>query len=146
MKIYVIGSNSAMHEMVKAKNDLCDFGLEGAISEDYEKLVRGEMDDMLERIADGEHAEVKIDRDYHRYNFRNIKASDAVLVVNEPKHGQENYIGGNTLMEMGQAYVLDKKIFILHNLPKDAPYLDEIKSLEPVCLKGDLSKIQEYLD
>lgn len=135
-----------MNEMVKAKNDLCDLGFAGAISEDYEKLVRGEMDDLLDRIADGEHAQVKIDRDYHRYNFRNIKASDAVLVVNEPKYDQDNYIGGNTLMEMGQAYVLEKEIFILHGLPKDVSYLDEIRSLEPVCLHGDLSRIQEYLD
>ena len=105
MKIYVIGSNSAMEEMVEAKNKLRDLGLDGWISEDYEKLVRGEKQDLLNKIDDGEHAQIKIDNDYHRYNFKNIKASDAVLVVNEPKHGKENYIGGNTLMEMGQAYV-----------------------------------------
>lgn len=104
------------------------------------------MDDILERIADGEHAQVKIDRDYHRYNFKNIKESDTVLVVNEPKEGKENYIGGNTLMEMGQAYVLGKKIFILYNLPGDVSYLDEIKSLEPICLHGDLEKIMDFIE
>jgi nucleoside 2-deoxyribosyltransferase len=144
MKIYVIGSNSAMHEMVEAKNNLCDLEYDGRISEDYEKLVRGEKPELLERIADGEHAQVKIDNNYHKYNFKNIKDSDAVLVVNEPKDGIKNYIGGNTLMEMGQAYVLDKKVFIYYDVPKKVPYVDEIKSLEPVCLHGDIENISKY--
>jgi hypothetical protein len=129
--------------MVATKEKLSELdGIEGAISEDYEKLVRGEMNDLLERVSDGEHAQVKIERDYHKYNFKNIKASDAVLVVNEPKNGQENYIGGNTLMEMGQAYVLDKKVFILNSLPEEVSYIDEIKSLEPVCLEGDFGRVK----
>jgi len=134
-----------MHEIVKAKNDLCDLGLKGAISEDYEKLVRGEMDDLLSKINNGEHAQVKIDRDYHRYNFKNIKNSDGVLVVNKPKDGMKNYIGGNTLMEMGQAYVLEKSVFVLHDLPEYTSYIDEIKSLEPICLHGDLTNIKNYV-
>jgi hypothetical protein len=80
-----------MHEMVEAKNDLCNLGYDGRISEDYEKLVRGEKPKLLERIADGEHAQFKIDNNYHKYNFKNIKDSDAVLVVNEPKDGIKNY-------------------------------------------------------
>lgn len=133
-----------MEEMVATKNDLCELGLDGWISEDYEKLVRGEKPELRKKLTDGEHAQVKIDNDYHTYNFKNIKDSDAVLVVNESKNGQDNYIGGNTLMEMGQAYVLGKEVFILYDIPSSVPYVDEIKSLEPVCLHGKLSDIKKF--
>lgn len=45
-------------------------------------------------------------------------------------------------MEMGMAYVNDKKIFLLNGIPKDSPYLDEIEAMDPVCLSGDLKKIK----
>lgn len=37
-----------------------------------------------------------------------ICGSDAILVLNYDKKGIKNYIGGNTLMEMGFAHVHDK--------------------------------------
>lgn len=37
--------------------------------------------------------------------------------------------------------MLDKKVFILNDIPEDVSYIDEIKSLEPVCLYGDLENI-----
>jgi len=58
------------------------------------------------------------------------------------RKGIENYIGGNTLMEMGFAYVNDKKIFLLNPLPQDVPYLDEIRAMEPVIINGNLKKIK----
>ena len=62
--------------------------------------------------------------------------------MNDEKHGIQNYIGGNVLMEMGQAYVNHKKIFFLNGMPSGLAYMDEIEAMDPICLNGDLSEIK----
>ena len=83
----------------------------------------------------------KRELDLIRSNFREIKDVDAILVVNENKNGVENYVGGNTFLEMGFAHVLNKKIFLLHPIP-DVPYADEMESMSPVILTKGLSAVQ----
>lgn len=73
-------------------------------------------------------------------HIERIKNSDAALVLNFDKKGIKNYIGGNTFLEMGFAYVLGKKIFLLNPIP-DISYREEIEAMMPVILYGDLSKI-----
>lgn len=133
-----------MHEMVSVKNRLCDLGYEGWIHPDYESLVNGEKLDIIERAekSQSEHAAVKRENDYLRVHYRHIRESDGVLVVNLEKDGIENYIGGNALIEMGQAYVNDKKIFLLTEIPKDMPYAAEIECMDPICLHGDLNNVR----
>ena len=41
--------------------------------------------------------------------------TDAILVVNARSHEQNNYIGHNTIAEVGLAYFFDKKIFLLND-------------------------------
>lgn len=142
MKIYVVGSTSFMHEMVAAKNELCALGYEGWIHADYEALVRGEQQDLPERATSSERAANKRDNDYLRVHYKHICQSDAILVVNLEKNGIKNYIGGNVLIEMGQAYVNDKAIFLLNEIPRDMPYTPEIECMDPVCLEGDVSNIR----
>lgn len=142
MKIYVLGSNAFMHEMVAAKDKLCELGLDGWIHPDYEDLVSGKKNEMLERLAKGERAQIKKENNYLKVHFQHIKDSDGVLIVNLRKNNVDNYIGGNCLIEMGQAYVLDKKIFLLNDLPVGLPYNDEIESMDPVCLYGRLENIK----
>ncbi len=141
MKIYVVGSNHFMKEMVDSKNKLCQLGFEGWIHPDYEAFVRGDRPDFIERWNKGEQATLKIENDYLRVHYKHILESDAILVINLEKNGSKDYIGGNVLIEMGQAHVTDKKIFLLNDIPEFSPYIDEIKAMEPICLKGDLSKI-----
>ncbi len=69
----------------------------------------------------------------------NLKKSDAILVMNYTKNGKENYIGANTLMEIGMAFILQKKIFILNPSPEFCK--DELEAIEVQVLNGDLSKI-----
>jgi len=45
-------------------------------------------------------------------HIEKIKNSNAVLVLNLDKDGKNGYIGGNTFLEMGIAYYLNKKIFL----------------------------------
>ncbi len=84
-------------------------------------------------------------RQYIDEHFAKIDASDAVLVINEPKNGIDGYIGGNTLLEIGRAYAQGLEIFLLHPVP-EVSYADEIRSMQPVVLDGDLAKIDEYMN
>jgi hypothetical protein len=44
-------------------------------------------------------------------------------------------------MEMGLAFFLRKKIYLLHEIPK-LPYKEEILGVKPIILDNDLSKIK----
>lgn len=144
MKVYALGSTAFMHSMVKARDLLRDIGLDGWIHRDYDLLVQGKLPSQLVQCTAGERAAVKKQHDYLRSHYKHILESDAVLIVNETRHGIDNYIGGNVLIEMGQAYVNDKKIFFLYGMPTDVPYLDEILAIEPICLHGDIAAIKAY--
>ncbi len=83
----------------------------------------------------------KAEEDVIKRYYRLIKKSDAILVVNVEKNGIKNYIGGNTFLEMGFAYILNKKIYLLNSIPK-LSYADEIKAMHPIILNNDLNKIE----
>ncbi len=76
-----------------------------------------------------------------RGHFNKVTDGDAILVVNYEKNGQQNYIGGAVLMEMGVAFYLNKKIFILNEIPEDSAFAEEIKALRPVVLHGNLTEL-----
>lgn len=133
-----------MKEMVEAKNKLCALGLDGWIHSDYEAFVRGEKKEHLARWNNGEKAALKRENNYLKVHYKHILESDAILIVNIKKNGKENYIGGNVLIEMGQAFVNDKKIFLTNSIPTDSPYADEIISMDPICLEGNLENIKKY--
>lgn len=143
MKIYVLGSNSFMIDMVKTADELKQLGYDGWIHQDYIDLVNGKMSETLKRSESGEHADVKRENQYLKVHYRNICESDAILIVNLEKNGINNYIGGNALIEMGQAYVNDKIIFLLNDIPEDVSYVDEIVCMDPICLHGDLQNINK---
>jgi nucleoside 2-deoxyribosyltransferase len=74
-------------------------------------------------------------------HFGKIDVSEAVLIVNYEKKGIENYIGGNTFLEIGYAFGQGKKIFILNEFPEHSAYKEEIFGMQPVVLHGDITKI-----
>jgi len=81
-------------------------------------------------------------KDYHKKtarmhaHFDEVAKADAILVINFEKHGVENYIGGNVLMEMAVAFHLKIPIFILNEIPKESAFLEEIIGMNPVVLHG----------
>lgn len=83
----------------------------------------------------------KIEHDFIREHFRKIEQADAILALNYDKKGIINYIGGNTFLEMGLAFWLGKKIFLLHPIP-DMDYKTEMHAMQPVVLDGDLTKMR----
>jgi nucleoside 2-deoxyribosyltransferase len=82
----------------------------------------------------------KIEYDFIREHFRKIEKSDAILVVNYDKKDVRYYIGGNTFLEMGYAFGLGKKIYLLYPVPA-MDYRTEMHAMQPVVLDGDLGKI-----
>lgn len=127
--------------MVEYRNKLNDLGHEGIIHPWYEKLAAGEMPELMERI-EKEHASVKKQYDFIRWYYNAIVDSDAILVLNFDKKEIKNYIGGNTLMEIGFAHVNNKKVFLLNPPPKEISYIDEIEAMVDIILDGELEKIK----
>ncbi len=75
-------------------------------------------------------------------HFDKIKWCDAILVVNPEKRGVAGYVGGNTLIEIGVAYFLKKKIFIINNVLSALSYKQEILGMKPVFVGSNFSLIQ----
>ncbi len=88
-------------------------------------------------MAHAESVKNKMEYDLIKGYFDAIKISDAILVINKTKNGVENYVGGNTLMEMGFAHVLGKQIFMLNSIPK-MQYTDEIVAMKPKIIGTEL--------
>lgn len=140
MKIVICGSNYFHKEMVEYKNKLSEFGHEGIIHSHYEEFVRGDKQEIWNDIMDN-HAQAKRKYNYIKWYYDAIVNSDAILVLNFNKNGQENYIGGNALIEMGFAHANDKKIFLMNPAPTDVSYTDEINAMFDKIIDGDLKKI-----
>ena len=74
-----------------------------------------------------------------------ISQMDAVLVLNYDKKQNDmvlkNYIGGATFLEIYDAFRLDKKIFMLNDIPKGILY-DELQGFAPIIINGDIDKIK----
>lgn len=144
MKIYVLGSTSFVLQMLAARDRLRELGYDGWIHPDYEKIARGEKTNITHLETSSERATHKKENNYLKVHYQHILQSDAVLIVNGEKNGIKNYIGGNVLIEMGQAYVNDKIIFLLHDIPAAIPYVDEIEAMDPICLHGDVDNIKTH--
>ena len=137
MKISICGSMQFSGEIITLKNGLEDIGHFVNLpkfSEEYAKM------DSIDHIIT-ESARNKIEHDLIRKYFEVISGSDAVLVANLTKNGVKNYIGGNSFLEMGFAFVLEKGIYLLNPVP-DMHYKDEILAMQPVVIHGDLTKIK----
>ncbi len=73
-------------------------------------------------------------------HFDKVASSDAILVLNYDKNNIKGYIGGNTLLEMGLALYLGKKIFMINPVP-EVSCKEEILGMKPVVLNGNLNLI-----
>lgn len=74
-------------------------------------------------------------------HFKEVEKADAVLIVNDEKHGIKGYIGGNVLMEIALAYWLKKKIFVLNTVDENHSVYEEILGIDAVQLHGDITQL-----
>ena len=144
MKIVICASIDLTPKVKEIKKALEDLGHQTEIPFMSQRIIDGEITlaDFLavkDKEGDGRFRRESGEDFIKRYYYL-IKGADAIIVVNDDKKGIKNYIGGNVFLEMGFAYTMDKKIFLLNPLP-DMGYSDEIKAMQPVVLNGDLKKI-----
>ena len=70
-----------------------------------------------------------------------ISKMDAVLTLNFDKGEQKNYIGGATFLELYEAFIQNKKIYLLNDV-SGGMLFDEIAGFAPVIIHGDLEKVK----
>lgn len=136
MKIAICASMVFAEKMVQVKRQLEEIGHTVFISQFAEGYL-GKAEQEKEKLA----VHDKNENDAIRKFWEIIKKSDAVLVLNYDRKGIKNYIGGNTLMEIGFAHVLNKKIFLMNPIPNIEYYRSEIEAVSPVILGQALKKI-----
>ncbi len=136
MKIVICASMSAAKKTMEVAGCLTSKNHQLELPRNIEKYATGKkVQNSSESIS------AKIDNDLIRDYYRKISVSDAVLVVNQEKNDIKNYIGGNSFLEMGYAYAMNKKIYLLNPIP-DMIYTDELKVFDPMILNGNLEKIK----
>ena len=74
-----------------------------------------------------------------RHSGKVISTVDGVLVLNFDKDGDESYIGGATFLEMYEAFLQNKKIFLYNCIPSSI-LSDEIRGFAPVILQQELKR------
>lgn len=136
MKIAICGSMTFSPEMVRVGEELRELGHEITLPDFTEHYATLDSRDDMHV----ESAQNKVDHDLIRGYFKVIAEHDAILVLNPTKRGIENYVGGNTLIEMAFAHVLNKRIFMYNPVP-DMQYRDEMEAMEPKVLHGDLTQL-----
>ena len=137
MKIGVVGSMHFTERMLEARDTLRTLGHDAFATGLAEPFVG---------LSDEEKQKRKIEDQMQRDAIREfwglMQGTDAILVINLERHGIKNYIGANTLMEIGFAHVMHQKIFLLNPIP-DIPYArPEIEAVRPIVINGDYSRIR----
>jgi nucleoside 2-deoxyribosyltransferase len=142
MKIIICASIQFTNEINEISRKLELNGHVVEIPLTSQKILNGEitLEEFNKENLSGEGANRKIQDDVIKKYYNKIKDCDCILVLNYSKNGIENYIGGNTFLEMGFAHVLDKKIFLLNEIP-NISYSDEIEAMMPRILNGDILKV-----
>ena len=126
MKITICGSTAFVEEMEAIAKQLQALGHEAEFpptkftdndgkewhTKDYYKFKKSEP------FSDAQFLNNHSQRIYD--HFDKVEWSEGILVSNFDKNGVVGYVGPNSLMEMGLAFHLRKKIFLLNPIPEQA--------------------------
>lgn len=137
MKIGVVGSMQYTGKMIEARNELVRLGHTAFLTNLVDPFI-GKTDEEIEKIK----LHQKYNLDAIREFWNQMQGADALLVMNLDKNNIQYYIGGNTLMEIGFAHVLNQKIFLYNPIPEIPYYKSEIEAVKPTIINGDLKKIK----
>jgi len=137
MTITICASMNFLDKMAEAEKTLRKMGHQVLVPEGLTMVKKGWH---VPKTTAGR-IKAKIKYDFIKKHFEKIEKSQAILVLNYDKDGHENYIGPNTFLEMGIAYWLGKKIYLINPIPRFYCW-EEVKAMRPVVLNGDLEKIK----
>ena len=133
-KIMIASSTAFYNEIDKISNFLKENNYEiiypNGYNEDYE-----EYDDITKQY-----------KLFYTMSKEKISKADELLVLNFTKTKNNktlnNYIGPSTFLEMYEAFMNNKKIYLYTNLPDEDHILyDDIKALNPICLNKNIKEI-----
>jgi len=139
MKLMLVCSSSCYDKVANIKEELINRGFELIMPNSYELTNEKNYEDMTQiEYLDFFKRMFKMSRN-------KIANVDGVLVLNytKEKNGKklENYIGASTFLEMYEAFMNNKKIYMMNGYP-DNMLLDEIKGFNPTILNGNLDNIK----
>ena len=153
MKITVCGSIAFHPQMIAVRNKLVGFGHEVKIpelsTEAPQEFGGGKKINFGKYIEDNgsidtfpsEHKIWQLKQAAIKDHFDKLEWCDGILVTNYDKHGITGYVGGNTLIEIGVAFYLHKKLYILNPIASELSYKLEIIAMHPTIINGDLAAI-----
>ena len=136
MKLFIICSKAFYGEIGRIKDELEKRGIEVYLPHTYD---HPEAEKEWYEKGREEHAKMKGIM-FHK-SREMIKKMDAVLCFNMTKKKIDNYIGGSTFLELYEAFMENKKIYLYHDIPKGLLY-DEIDGFSPIILNEDLNLIK----
>ena len=137
MKITIGGSMAFAKEQVEVKKELERRGYDVFLTDNIEKYVN--FPEIKQEFED--ELETSLENNIMMSFFKKIEKSDALLICNYEKNGIKGYLGTSVLMEIGLAYYLDKKIYLLNDIDTSQGYALEIAIIKPTIVNGDLAKL-----
>lgn len=139
-KIFLAASMNFYPKLLQIESDLKSRGFEVEIPISA-KMMRDNNDYVVEHFK-GNHTNAQ-KADFFRENIDNMEKCDSILVINEEKNGTAGYIGPSVIMEIGIAWYLRKKIYVLNEFSRGAAYKPEIEAFGAQIINTDLSKIKD---
>ena len=140
MKVLIICSKQFYSKIEEIKEILKSKNIEVFLPNCYDDPSTEER---MWKLGKKEHQEFKAKM--YKQSEETIKNMDAVLVLNYDKNKDgeiyKNYIGGATFLEMYDAFRLDKKIFLMNDIPEGMLF-DEIEGFNPIVLNGNINLVK----
>lgn len=78
----------------------------------------------------------KIKNRLAKESIEQLKECSCLLILNYTHRDIENYVGGNSFMEMSIAFYMNKPIYLLNPIPEGMSYSEEIKAFYPVIVQN----------
>ena len=140
MKVLIICSKQFYSKIEEIKEILKNRNIDVFLPNCYDDPSTEEK---MWKLGKKEHQEFKAKM--YKQSEETIKNMDAVLVLNYDKNKDgeiyKNYIGGATFLEMYDAFRLDKKIFLMNDIPEGMLF-DEIEGFNPIVLNGNINLVK----
>jgi len=145
MKITICSSVDFTNKIKEVADALIKLWHEVEIPFCSKKIIAGELSlEEFLKVKESEGDGVfrrKATEDLIKRYYNLIRETDVILVLNYDKKWIKNYIWWNVFLEMGFAHVLNKKIYLLNDIP-EMIYWDELKAMDPIVINWDLSQIK----
>ena len=135
-KIFIICSKAFYKDLKPIKEKLEDNGWEVYMPHTYDNPNAEN-----EWYALGKEEHQKMKAKMFKMSRDLIKSIDAVLTLNFEKNGKKNYIGGSTFLELYEAFMEGKKIYLYNNIP-DGILFDELNGFAPIIINGNLDLVR----